>query len=109
MKTNIFAVAILTIFLVSLSHASDQSSEVIKATGAAATGAAIGGATFAAIGSGGLAIAGTAVTISAAPFVAAGTVVGLAGYGIYRVFSDSNDSKLEPPPRSIKATKVPKH
>lgn len=76
------------------SHAGDQNTEALKAGGAAVSGAAAGGIAFAAIGSGGLAIAGTPFTVSAAPFVAAGAVVGLAGYGIFRVFSDPAD--LEP-------------
>lgn len=75
---------------VSISHADEQKNEALKAGGAAAGGAVVGGVTFAAIGSGGLAIAGTAVTIGAAPFVAAGAIVGLACYGAYRVVSDSN-------------------
>ena len=67
-------------------RASDTKTEAIKAGGAVATGAAAGGVTFAAVGSGGLAIGGTAVAVGAAPFVAIGAVVGLAGYGIYRIF-----------------------
>ena len=31
-------------------------------------------------------VAGTAVSIGAAPIVAIGAVIGLAGYGIYRIF-----------------------
>jgi hypothetical protein len=67
-------------------RAGDTKDEAIKAGGAAAVGAAAGGATFAITGPVGLAIGGTAVSIGAAPFVAVGAVVGLAGYGIYRIF-----------------------
>lgn len=91
MKTNVLAVIFMTLLVVSTSHAGEKANEALKAGGAAAGGAVAGGATFAAIGSGGLAIAGTAVTVGAAPFVAAGAVVGLAGYGIYRVFSTPDD------------------
>lgn len=71
-------------------QAGDQKTEALKAGGAVAVGAVAGGGAFAVIGSGGLAIAGTAVTIGAAPFIAVGAVVGLAGYGIYRLASDSS-------------------
>ncbi|HCJ51641.1 MAG TPA: hypothetical protein DHV67_07305 [Gallionella sp.] len=68
--------------------AADQDMEVKKAVIAAAGGAAAGGLTFAAVGSGGLVIAGTALSIGAAPFIAAGAVVGLAGYGVYSAFAE---------------------
>lgn len=69
-------------------HAASQQEEMLKAGGAAAAGAAVAGSAFAIVGSAGLAVAGTAVTVGLLPFVAAGTVVGLAGYGIYRVVAD---------------------
>jgi hypothetical protein len=99
MKGKLIAVVVLTALFVSTSHAGDREDEALKAGGAAAGGAVVGGATFAAVGSGGLAIAGTAVTIGAAPFVAAGAVIGLAGYGIYRVFSDPTSTKEVPVPQ----------
>ena len=80
--TVISAVALLT----SPVRANDTKTEVIKAGGAAAAGAAAGGAIAATTGSIGVAVAGTAVSIGAAPIVAAGAVIGLAGYGIYRIF-----------------------
>ena len=60
--------------------------EAIRAGGSAAAGAAAGAATFAGIGGLGLAIGGSALAIGTAPVVAVGSVVGLAGYGIYRLF-----------------------
>jgi len=93
---------VLAIALVaSLSFAGDRSAEAIKATGAAAGGAAVGGATFLAVGSGGLAIAGTAITVGAAPFIVVGSVLGLAGYGVYRAASDFIE------PSSTSPTKKP--
>lgn len=100
MKAKILAAVASTVLFVSTAHAGDKKDEALRAGGAAAGGAVVGGATFAALGSGGLAIAGTAVTIGAAPFVAAGAVVGLAGYGIYRVFSDTTSPNEVPAPQS---------
>lgn len=79
----IIAITSALALLASPVHALDE-----KATAAifAGGGAAAGGVTFATVGSAGLAIGGTAVTIGAAPIVAVGAVVGLAGYGIYRIF-----------------------
>ncbi len=82
MKAKFLAAAASILLCVSSAHAGDQTPEVLKAGGAVAGGAALGGAAFVAVGSGGLAIAGTAVAVGAAPFVAAGAVVGLAGYGV---------------------------
>lgn len=78
-------------------QSADKSNETIKAGGAVAAGAVVGGGAFAIVGSGGLAIAGTAVTIGLAPFVAAGAVVGLAGYGVYRLVADPPESKAATP------------
>jgi len=64
----------------------NHNDEAIKAGGAAAVGAVAGAATSAAIGSMGLTVAGTALAITAAPIIAAGAVVGLAGYSIYKLF-----------------------
>ena len=64
----------------------DTKTEAIKAGGATVAGAAVGGGVWAAVGSGGLVIGGGAVSVAAAPFIAAGAVVGLAGYGVYRIF-----------------------
>ncbi len=80
--TLISAMALLT----SPVHANDTKTEAIKAGGAAAAGAAAGGAVVATTGSIGVAIAGTAVSVGAAPIVAVGAIIGLAGYGIYRIF-----------------------
>lgn len=80
--TFISAAALLTTPI----HAKDTKSEAIKAGGAAVAGAVAGGAVVASTGSIGVAVAGTAVSIGAAPIVAAGAVIGLAGYGLYRIF-----------------------
>ena len=61
-------------------------SELIKAGGATAAVAAAGGITAVSIGGNGLAVGGSAVSIGAAPIVAVGAIVGLAGYGVYRLF-----------------------
>jgi hypothetical protein len=55
------------------------------ALGAGATGAAAGAGIYGAIGGVGIAAGGTAVGITLGPFIAIGTVAGLAGYGIYRL------------------------
>ena len=67
-------------------RANDTKTEALKAGGAAVAGAVAGGAVVATTGSIGVAVAGTAVSIGAAPIVAVGAVIGLAGYGIYRIF-----------------------
>lgn len=87
-RNNKTIAALLTAFafMASPMHAADTKTEALKAGGAATAGAVAGGVTWAAVGSGGLVIGGGAVTVAAAPFVAAGAVVGLAGYGIYRIF-----------------------
>jgi len=53
-----------------------------SALGAVAGGAAVGAGVSAVVGGMGLAVGGTAVAIGMAPVVAAGAVVGLAGYGL---------------------------
>lgn len=83
----LLAVALLgSLQLSPLQAETDTRKEVAIAGAATAAGAAAGGTAFACLGSGGLVIAGGAVTIGAAPFIAAGAVIGLAGYGVYRVF-----------------------
>jgi len=78
-----FAVMALSVSPV---RANDTKTEALKAGGAAAVGAAAGGVVVATTGSIGVAVAGTAVSVGAAPIVAVGAVIGLAGYGIYRIF-----------------------
>lgn len=110
MKTRFFVIVVSIFFIVSTAHAEGKRSEAIKASGAAVSGAIVGGATFAAVGSGGLAIAGTAITIGAAPFVVAGTVIGLAGYGIYRVAAEPGlPNKHTSPSRPAQTVQVSKH
>ncbi|VXD24780.1 conserved membrane hypothetical protein [Planktothrix serta PCC 8927] len=58
------------------------------ALGAIAVGAVGGAGVSAVVGGMGLAVAGTAVGIGMAPVVAAGAVVGLAGYGIKKLVDD---------------------
>jgi hypothetical protein len=69
-----------------MSNNNEPNYEGWKAGGAAAAGAAAGVATSAVVGGMGLTIGGTAIAIGAAPIIAAGAVVGLAGYGIYKLF-----------------------
>lgn len=66
--------------------AKDRTKEAVKAGGAATAGALAGGGTYALTGSIGVAVGGTAFSIGAAPIVAAGAILGVAGYGIYRIF-----------------------
>jgi len=84
MKTRLIAFAVFMSLVATPTYAATRDAEVKKAGVAAVGGAAAGGLTFVAVGSGGLVIAGTALSIGAAPFIAAGAVVGLAGYGVYR-------------------------
>ena len=65
----------------------DTKTEAARATVALGAGAAAGGATFAAVGSGGMVIGGAAISIGAAPIIIVGGIVGLAGYGIWRIFN----------------------
>jgi len=83
---NIITLIMTLALITSPVSANDTKSEAIKAGGAAAAGAVAGGAVAATTGSIGVAVAGTAVSIGAAPIVAVGAVIGLAGYGIYRIF-----------------------
>jgi len=87
MKTRVIAYAVLISLLASPICAADQGG-IKNASVAAAGGAAVGGLTFTAVGSGGLVIAGTALSIGAVPFIAAGAVVGLAGYGVYSAIAE---------------------
>ena len=105
MREFLLAICASLALIASPAHAADkkesgQIPESAKAGGAAAVGAAAGGAVFGVVGSGGLAIAGTALTIGAAPFVAAGAVLGLAGYGVYRAVKD--DAPAPPPAQAKK-------
>lgn len=61
--------------------------DVVKAGGAALAGGALGGATVVGTGTVGMAAGGTALSVAAAPVVVAGAVIGLVGYGIYRIFN----------------------
>lgn len=61
--------------------------EYYKAAGAVGAGAAVGAGVSAVVGSMGLTVAGTAVAVGMAPMIAAGAVVGLAGYGVWRLVS----------------------
>ncbi len=56
------------------------------AIGAAVVGAGVGAGASAVVGGMGLAFAGTAVGVTMAPVAAVGAVVGLAGYGVYKLF-----------------------
>lgn len=60
--------------------------DFVEAVGFAAGGAAAGAGVAATVGGMGLAVGGTAVAIGAAPVVAAGVVVGIAAYGLKKLF-----------------------
>ena len=61
--------------------------ETSKAGIAVGAGAAAGATTSAVVGTIGVAIGGTAVAVRMIPVTIVGGVVGLAGYGIYRIFN----------------------
>ncbi len=65
----------------------DKETEKVEAAAYAAGGAAAGAGVAAAVGGMGLAVGGGAVAIGAAPVIAAGAIVGLAAYGIKKLFS----------------------
>jgi hypothetical protein len=58
----------------------------VNALGAAAVGAGAGAGISALVGGMGLAVGGTAVAVTMAPVAAVGAVLGLAGYGISKLF-----------------------
>ena len=60
--------------------------DVQSAVAYTAGGAVAGGAVAATVGGMGLAVGGTAVAIGTAPVVAVGAVVGLAAYGVKKLF-----------------------
>ena len=62
-----------------------KENDFVEAAGFASGGAA-GAGVAATVGGMGLAVGGTAVAIGAAPVVAAGAVVGLAAYGLKKLF-----------------------
>jgi hypothetical protein len=62
---------------------------------AAIIGAGVGAGASAVVGGMGLAVAGTAVGITMAPVAAAGAVVGLAGYGLFKLFGGNEGGKKE--------------
>ena len=64
----------------------DEMPEGAKAGIGTAAGTAAGVATAIIVGNGGLAICGTAVAVTAAPIIITGAIVGLAGYGLGKVF-----------------------
>jgi len=57
----------------------------------AAGGAAAGAGTSATLGGMGLAVGGTAIGIGMTPVVVAGTVVGLAAFGLKKAFWDNRE------------------
>lgn len=62
-----------------------------SALGAAAVGAGVGAGASAVVGGMGLAVAGTAVGVTMAPVAVVGAVVGLAGYGIFKLFEGKKE------------------
>ena len=64
----------------------DSNNEGWKAGGAAAAGAGAGFLAAEIIGGIGVTAMGTAVSVGAAPIIAVGAILGLAGYGLYRGF-----------------------
>lgn len=65
------------------------------ALGAVAGGAAVGAGVSAVVGGMGLAVGGTAVAIGMAPVAAAGAVMGLAAYGLMKLFGGGDNGNGE--------------
>jgi hypothetical protein len=65
------------------------------AISAVVAGAGLGAGASAVLGGMGLAVAGTAVGVTMAPLAAAGAIIGLAGYGVARLFGDPPQKKQE--------------
>jgi hypothetical protein len=65
----------------------NKDGDVVEAAAFAAGGAAAGAGVAGAVGGMGLAVGGGAVAIGAAPVIAAGAIVGLAAYGLKKIFS----------------------
>ncbi len=63
------------------------------ALGAVVIGAGAGAGISSVVGGMGLAVAGTAVGIGMAPVAAVGAVIGLAGYGIFKLFGGGDNGK----------------
>jgi len=59
-----------------------------SALGAVAIGGICGASASTFIGGMGLAVAGTAISVGMAPVIGAGAVIGMAGYGLKRLFSN---------------------
>ena len=72
---------------IAVEAANQATKEIFKAGTATVAGGVLGGATVAGTGTVGMAAGGTALSIAAAPVVIAGAVIGLVGYGIYRIFN----------------------
>ena len=67
-------------------HNEDDFDKAKKATAYAGAGLAAGAVVTEVFGGTGLAVGGTAIAIGAAPVIAAGAVVGLAAYGLKKIF-----------------------
>jgi len=65
------------------------------AISAVVIGAGAGAGVSAALGGMGLAVAGTAFGVTMAPVAAVGAVIGLAGYGLSKLFEGNDDSKKD--------------
>jgi hypothetical protein len=76
----------------------ENAKNAVKAAGSAAAGGVAGASIYGVIGGIGVAAGGTAVGISLGPFIAIGSGVGLAGYGIYWLGKQVGGRKPPPPP-----------
>jgi hypothetical protein len=61
--------------------------ELLKAGAAVTAGAGAGAITAGSIGGIGMVVGGVGLSVGAMPIIVAGGIVGLAGYGLYRLFS----------------------
>jgi len=73
----------------------DENNDLLAAAGFVGTGAIAGAGLSAVVGGMGLAVAGTAVGIGMAPLAIAGGVLGMAGYGIFKLFGGGQDQKKD--------------
>jgi hypothetical protein len=66
-----------------------------SAIAASIVGAGVGAGASAVVGGMGLAVAGTAVGVTMAPVAAAGAVIGLAGYGLFKLLGGNDENAKE--------------
>ncbi len=89
-RNKILAILLALVLCFASLECINEEASLAVASSTAVVGAVVGGGAFIAIGTGGLTIASAVAGIGAAPFIAAGAVAGLAGYGVYSMMSPGN-------------------